>query len=83
MRGKGEDVRRLLVGKEGWKRTCPPGTTSPMLRLCVSLCGSTKPCSEPAGQEPSGTSCPHGNRSGHPHSLAGAVGKSWRRRGGV
>ena len=35
------------MGKEGWKRTCPPGSTSLMLRRCVSLCGSTKHCPGP------------------------------------
>lgn len=32
--------------------------------------------------QPSSTSCPHGDGSGHPRSLAGAAGKSWRRREG-
>lgn len=32
---------------------CPPGTTSPVLRRCVSLCGSTKCCpAEPVWHSP-------------------------------
>lgn len=83
VRGEGEDVRGLLMGKEGWKRTCPPGTTSPVLRHCVS-CPSVavQSLAQTGWAEPGSTSCPHGAGSGCPHSLAGAAGKSWRRREG-
>lgn len=40
----------LLMSKEGWKRTCPPGTTSRVLRRCLSLCVSTKCRSRPLGR---------------------------------
>lgn len=66
VRGEGEDVRGLSMGKEGWKRTCPRGTTSPVLRHCVSLCGSTKHCSGPVQQGPAVPVAPMGWTSTQP-----------------
>lgn len=38
MRGEGEAVRGLLMGKEGWKRTCPPGIPAPFQgAACTSV----------------------------------------------
>lgn len=80
VRGEGEDVRGLLMAKEGWKRTCPLGTTSPVPRCCVSLCGSTKHCSGPVQQNPAGPVAPMGWTSTQPGW--GCREKSWRRRAG-
>lgn len=68
------------MAKEGWKRTCPLSTTSPVLRWCMSLCGSTKNYSGPVQQNPAGPVAPLGWTSTQPGWSCGE--KSWRKRAG-
>lgn len=80
LRGEGEDVRGLLMAREGWKRTSSGYHQPSAERCCMSLCGSTKNCSGPVQQNPAGPVAPMGWTSTQPGW--GCGGKSWRRRAG-
>lgn len=73
LRGEGEDVRGLLMAREGWKRTCHLGTTSPLPRGAACPSVAVQRIAQDLFSRTQQDQLPPW--AGHPHSLAGAVGE--------